>query len=212
MTRHPDEKPAPLPLSRPLQAASVPPEGLDVVIHANEPERAALARDNGLVAVNGLEARLHVSRFGAQGLEVSGQLRAGVVQTCVVGLEDFESTVEEAVQMRFAPTNAPEPESRQAGAQRGRHGDETGKRSRRGMPPIEDEAGGGHIVDIDADAPDPLIGGAIDLGAVVSEFLTLGLDPYPRRPGAVFEEPHRPDAEDNPFAALRRIATKTRDQ
>jgi hypothetical protein len=211
MTRHPDEKPAPLPLSRPLQAASVPAEGLDVVIHANETERAALARDNGLVAVNDLEARLHVSRFGAQGLEASGQLRAKVVQTCVVTLEDFESTVEEAVQLRFAPSSAFEPESRRAGAQRGRPGDESGKRTRKGAPPRDEDASGGHIVDIDADAPDPMVGGAIDLGAAISEFFTLGLDPYPRKPGAVFEEPHRPDPEDNPFAALRRIGPKSRD-
>jgi hypothetical protein len=182
------------------------------VIHASETERAALARDNGLVAVNDLEARLHVSRFGAQGLEVSGRLKAGVVQTCVVTLDDFESTVDEPVQLRFAPSSAFEPESRLAGAQRGRPGDESGKRTRKAMPPRDEDASGGHIVDVDADAPDPLVGGTIDLGAAVSEFLTLGLDPYPRKPGAVFEEPHRPDPEDNPFAALRRIEPKTGDQ
>ena len=33
------------------------------------------------------------------------------------------------------------------------------------------------------------VDGAIDLGAVATEFLLLGLDPYPRKPGAVFEAP-----------------------
>ena len=29
----------------------------------------------------------------------------------------------------------------------------------------------------------------VDLGAVATEFLLLGIDPYPRKPGAVFEAP-----------------------
>ncbi len=60
------------------------------------------------------------------------------------------------------------------------------------------------IEDLDADAPDPLIDGAIDLRAIVSEFLTLGLDLYPRSPGATFQEPAPEGAKDGPFAALRR--------
>ena len=37
------------------------------------------------------------------------------------------------------------------------------------------------------DPPEPIVNGAIDLGALAAEFLMLGLDPYPRKPGAVFE-------------------------
>ncbi len=37
------------------------------------------------------------------------------------------------------------------------------------------------------DDPEPLVGGTIDLGALAIEFLIVGLDPYPRKPGAVFE-------------------------
>ena len=33
------------------------------------------------------------------------------------------------------------------------------------------------------DSPEPLVGGAVDLGAVATEFLVLGIDPYPRKPG-----------------------------
>ncbi len=39
----------------------------------------------------------------------------------------------------------------------------------------------------DADIPDPLVGGRIDFGALTAEFLALGLDPYPRKPGIAFE-------------------------
>ncbi len=47
------------------------------------------------------------------------------------------------------------------------------------------------------DDAEPLIGGVIDLGALATEFLILGLDPYPRKPGAVFQPPQEatPDAE-----------------
>ena len=35
--------------------------------------------------------------------------------------------------------------------------------------------------------PDAIVDGKIDLGALAAEFLALGLDPYPRKPGASFE-------------------------
>jgi len=49
---------------------------------------------------------------------------------------------------------------------------------------------------------EPLIGGLIDLGALATEFLILGLDPYPRKPGAVFEPPQQATPDESPFAAL----------
>ena len=56
------------------------------------------------------------------------------------------------------------------------------------------------------DDPEPLLGGLVDLGALATEFLILGLDPYPRKPGAVFDPPREPKAEDGPFAALGKLA------
>ena len=44
--------------------------------------------------------------------------------------------------------------------------------------------------------------GAVDLGAIATEFLLLGIDPYPRKPGAVFEAPPAGDPASHPFAAL----------
>ena len=44
--------------------------------------------------------------------------------------------------------------------------------------------------------------GAVDLGAVATEFLLLGIDPYPRKPGAVFERPAAGRPGGHPFAAL----------
>jgi hypothetical protein len=47
-----------------------------------------------------------------------------------------------------------------------------------------------------------LTGGVVDLGALAIEFLILGLDPYPRKPGAVFQLPGETAAGDGPFSAL----------
>jgi uncharacterized metal-binding protein YceD (DUF177 family) len=52
------------------------------------------------------------------------------------------------------------------------------------------------------DAPEPLIDGTVDLGAIATEFLLLALDPYPRKPGVVFEAPPSEDDGAHPFAAL----------
>jgi len=192
----------PLPFSRPLQAAAVPAEGLDVVLQPNAGECAALARENDLRALTGLEARLHVARRGAEGLEVSGHLRAKVRQTCVVTLEDFDAEVDEPVHLRFAPP----PRSGKSASAAPRR---AAKKSERWKEQAEDEPAPARIVDLEEDAPDPLIGGAIDLGAIVGEFLTLGLDPYPRKPGARFSEPAPAGEEDGPFAALRQGGRKS---
>ncbi len=58
------------------------------------------------------------------------------------------------------------------------------------------------VANANGDDPEPLIGGLIDLGALATEFLILGLDPYPRKPGAIFEPPHQAAPEESPFAAL----------
>jgi uncharacterized metal-binding protein YceD (DUF177 family) len=58
-----------------------------------------------------------------------------------------------------------------------------------------------HLMDA-GDLPEPIVEGVIDLGAVATEFLILGIDPYPRKPGAVFEAPQSAGRETTPFAAL----------
>lgn len=170
-------------LSRPLSLAEVPPEGLDIQLVATEAERAALAELNGLPAILSLEATLRAKRWRGDGLDIEGEVRARIRQTCVVTLDEFESDVAEPLHLRFAPPQD---------APRGR--------------PHHDASGEEHAHDaLGEDPPDPLIGGAADLGAVVSEFLTLALDPYPRKPGVEFVEPapSAPDENVSPFAKLR---------
>ena len=60
----------------------------------------------------------------------------------------------------------------------------------------------------DDDAPDRLVDGKIDLGALASEFLTLALDPYPRKPGVAFEAPSDATGRESPFDGLRALGDR----
>lgn len=175
--------------SRFLKLADVPPEGLDIDLAATPAERDALARLNGLPALQSLTAALRVRRWRGDGLEIDGELRANLRQNCVATLEAFDSEIVEPVHMRFAPPRDDAPRSRK----------------RREPPPAAE-------ISLEDDPPDPLIGDAVDLGAAIAEFFTLALDPYPRKPGAQFMEPPAGAAADviSPFAALRVLKTRGR--
>lgn len=60
-------------------------------------------------------------------------------------------------------------------------------------------------VEITDDMPDEIVGGRIDLGALTAEFLALGLDPYPKKPGVAFEAPEGSGDDGSPFAALKSL-------
>jgi len=142
--------------------------------------RAAIAKVANLRELPRLEAHFDVSRRGA-GLHVAGVVSATVGQNCVVTLEPLSNEVEEAVDLRFEPRQLP---ARQYGA---------------------NEAGDKEPRDVKWNDPEPLIDGVIDLGALAVEFLIVGLDPYPRKAGAVFEPPAERAAEEGPFAALAKL-------
>ena len=57
-------------------------------------------------------------------------------------------------------------------------------------------------ITLDENAPDLVTDGRIDVSRHVLEHLSLALDPFPRKPGAVFEPPEE-TAEISPFAVLK---------
>ena len=167
------------PLSRIVRVDALPRDGETVTIEANDAERQALAAFLKLPAIGRLAATLTVKKAARGGARVVGVVRGEVTQTCVVTLELFPATIEEEVDVRFAPAEDP-------------------RAARR--PAEEPET----VSMTDEDEPDPLIDGKIDLGALAAEFLALGLDPYPRKPGVQFASPEEPEPEATPFAVLRR--------
>jgi Large ribosomal RNA subunit accumulation protein YceD len=110
-----------------------------------------------------------------EGLRAAGRVTARVAQTCVVTIEPIENTIDEPFDVLFLPQDV-------AGA------------APAGRDPKE--------VD---DTREPLVNGAADLGAVATDFFLLGIDPYPRKPGALFAGPAEDRAADGPFASLSRL-------
>jgi len=176
----------PPPFSRPLTVASVGEAGLRLKWPASEAECAALAELDGLVALRDLLVVAEASRRGKEGLYVKGRVTAVVTQTCVVTLEPFETAVDEAFEVEFAP----QAEAEAAYA--------------RAMAEIEAAQDKAAVLAEQRDPPDPIINGKIDLGALAMEFLALGLDAYPRSPGARFEDVAEAaeDEKISPFSAL----------
>ncbi len=160
--------------SVPVAVHEVPATGRHFVLVADEPTRVAIAKLAGLRSLPRLEAHFEVVPSGRDGLHVTGSIIATVGQVCVVTLEPIESEVVEEIDLAFAPPVA---------------------------PTIVDEEGVQVEVTL-VDAPEPLVGGSIDLGAIAGEFLMLSIDPYPRKPGAVFEPPAAGADTGGPFAAL----------
>jgi len=62
-------------------------------------------------------------------------------------------------------------------------------------------------LDPDYDPPEPIEAGAIDLGELTAQYLSLALDPHPRAPGATLDPALAdPDADDrSPFAVLKKL-------
>ncbi|MFN3892508.1 MAG: YceD family protein [Beijerinckiaceae bacterium] len=170
-----------------------------LVITADAEELAALAKADGLPSIGSMSAEFRVARQGKE-IRVTGEVRARVTQECVVTLEPFESEITEPVDVRFAFAPAPVAPEPRSGQRMSRRRAAANLPERRG-PPQPDFAS--HEED---DPPDPIVDGKIDLGALAAEFMALGLDPYPRKPGAEFEpiEDEGP-ANESPFARLARL-------
>lgn len=60
----------------------------------------------------------------------------------------------------------------------------------------------------DTEEPGLIVNNQIDLGAVATEFLALGLDPYPRKPDAVFYSTESEDVPPSPFTVLTGLKQK----
>ncbi len=162
------------PWSVPLALSDVPETGRHLDLSADEQARAAIAKLAGLRSLPRLEASFDVTPTGRGGLRVTGRVSATVGQVCVVTIEPVDNDIDEEIDLVFAPEAA----SALADVERTKM-----------EVPAED-------------LPEPLVGGEVDLGAIATEFLLLAINPYPRKPGAVFEAPAVGDDSARPFAAL----------
>jgi hypothetical protein len=177
MSEHSLEKSAQAPWRVLVAVDDVPEEGRHFALVPDSDTRAKITRLAGLRDLPRLEADFDVTRQGADGLRVVGRVSATVGQTCVVSLEPLVNNIEENVDLVFLPKATVDPTA------------------------AEDEKSDART-EAKWDEPEALVDGVVDLGVVATEFLILGLDPYPRKPGAVFEPPPNLKPDGGPFAAL----------
>jgi hypothetical protein len=177
------QKSSSVPWQVPVVAEDIAETGQHFDLVADAGVRAAVAKVAGLRDLPRLEAKFVVMRRDAGRLHVTGIVSATVGQNCVVTLEPLANEVEETIDLVFVP---------------------------RDVPARQDAEAEGKPRDVKWDDPEPLVGDAIDLGALATEFLILGIDPYPRKPDAVFDPPADSEPEAGPFAALAKL-TKGQD-
>lgn len=169
------------PWSVPVTVVQIPDTGLHRDIEADRAAREAMAEVAGLREILSARASLDVTLERGGRVHVTGHVRARIGQTCVVTLDPIENEIDEPIDLIFAP-----PEQ---------------------IPDLSD------LVDEAAesetgipDPPEPIINGVIDLGRLATDALFLAVDPYPRRPDAVFDPPvETADPMDHPFAALKAL-------
>ena len=168
----------------PVAVAQIPETGLHRDISADHAVCKAIADEGALREVLSAQASFDVTPKSGGRFHVAGHVRARVGQTCVVTLDPIETEIDEAIDLIFAP---PEQVPQ--------------------MAALVDDAE--HSDGETPDPPEPIENGIIDLGRLATDALYLAIDPYPRKPDAVFEPlVEAADPEDHPFAALKALKVK----
>ncbi len=162
------------PISFEVSVTRLPRKGMPVVIEASETQRAALAEEHGLLAVERLRAELAVSGWKRNGVKIEGRVEARIVQSCILTLDPIPNSIAEEISAVFLPED-----------------------SRLGRESFGE--GGEILIDVDGpDSPETFSGDRIDVGALVEELFGLAIDPYPRKPGACLpsDAPAAPPSEE----------------
>lgn len=164
-----------------VTVAQIPDTGLHRDIEANQATREAMAEAADLREISAAHASFDLVPKSSGQVHVTGRVQARIGQTCVVTLEPIENAIDEPVDLIFAPAEQL-PQFAHAA-------DESPDSEAEIVDPLE-----------------PIENGTIDLGRLATDILYLAIDPYPRKPDAVFEPPVvAADPEDHPFAALKAL-------
>ena len=140
-----------------------------------------MAEIAGLREISSARASFDMSLRSGGRVHVAGSVKARIGQTCVVTLDPVENDIDEEIDLIFSPEQI----------------------SHATDDLVEDAEGGEGKL---PEPPEPIVNGVIDLGRLATDVLYLAIDPYPRKPGAVFEpQIAATDPEDHPFAALKEL-------
>lgn len=174
-------------LTYPVFWSDVPQNGVSKKITATTQECRKLAELLDVVSLSQVEADFKITRWRGSGLKVAADIRAEVVQNCVVSLEKISTSLNEQTEWFFKPETRLEKNN-------------------------EPET----VLQIDpsgVDPADPLIEGRINLGDLLAEHLCLMIDPFIRSPLVEFdaicenlrESPASGTSNISPFAILKQI-------
>ena len=169
--------------------------GEKITLSPNEEESARLAQRLDLISIESLTATLDIKySSGSNVVSIKGNINADIVQKCVVSLKPVSEHIEDDFEAWYA-----DKESVVTLARKKQDRDAKGGQSEVKM------------LDESQD-PEPIINGKIDLGELITQYLSLSINPYPHAEG-VEEQANKEygsnsgdDHEakiDNPFAALK---------
>lgn len=165
--------------SYPVDVSRVSASPMKLELAADEKQRRALAVRFKIISVDALKADVELKRVNRSQIRVRGSFEADVTQTCVVSLEPFSETVSDSFSVLFGENQSVRPNEHEIE-----------------LSMDEDEE-----TDVAQD-------GKIDVGELISEYLALSLDPFPRRPGASFSYETAAEEKKSPFAALEKLKLK----
>ena len=167
------------PICHVVNVRAMPRAGRSEAFEADEQARLALRDHLGIRDVRSFSASADITAWRGDGVKVEGRVSADLVQDCIVTLEPIETQVDETFEAVFVPEG-----------------------SRLDNPAMGDVQ---MMVDAEGDdPPETFPGDALDLGPVWTEFLTLAVDPFPRKPGAELPSAEG-ETEPSPFAALAKL-------
>jgi len=176
-------------LSRPFALDALRDRPVHQRVEADANERAALAKRFSILGIDRLEAELKVRRVRAgRAVRVEGRIQAALSQACVVSLQPVAQTMDAEFAVVFVPAEDLKP-----------------------LPVDEDGAIDVDALDPDEELEEQLPDGPLDLGELVAQEFAVAIDPYPRAPGATYQEswgetPPVDEAGDPPEGKIRPFA------
>lgn len=158
----------------------IPANGLHVTRSATTEECAQFAEDLSIVSCENLKATYQIKAKKRDRYELTGHVAAEVTQSCIVTLEPVHAKLDEPLDCTFVSPDL--------------------------LPKSQEEEQ--EVLSIDD--LEPIENGTIDVGRIIFEVISTGLEPYPRREDAQWADPaNTGDVAAGPFAALAELKKKS---
>ncbi len=142
-------------------ASSLLDKETEIALDASDGECDRIANRLDLLSLTHFHTEFVITPWRKTGLRVVGTLTANVEQPCSITLEPVADHIKEDIDLRYLPEND--------------------------LKKLQQE-NGSDVLDLEKHDPPELLTESLDLGAIAVEFLTLALNPYPRKPGASIDE------------------------